>query len=118
MIALFRSQSFDCAEKDNVTIQTQVSNEDLDSSESEGSIESIDLLELGNNGDEDSYYWYDDDDEMDLYHRIHRQSCIQRALTSFTNIMYAITNSRPLNPCRPVRVVMLESLFVEDLYVR
>jgi hypothetical protein len=91
MIAVFPLPDHDHNEKDAATIQTVESLDDLESVLSEGSVESIDLLEVEGGNDDNSYHWYDDD--VELHHNVQPESCIERALSGFRKVLNALITS-------------------------
>ena len=114
----------DSANKETETVRTADSSDDDDSEcgYSEGSLEEIDLLVLGD--DNDDYYpsfYYDDD--VDLLERpVYKNNCIQRALSGFTGMLHAFVSSDPeatdANANLPMNVVMTDTFLMAECFAR
>ena len=117
MMMLARAVLKDCyaenaSDKESESVRTMESSEDEDEDDnddsecgySEGSLEEIDLLNLGgedhdNDDDFDGDYcpsFYCDDDDMDLLEQsTHKNTCVQRALSGFTGVIKSLANFPP-----------------------
>eukprot|EP00977_Amphora_coffeiformis_P001330 scaffold278_cov195-Amphora_coffeaeformis.AAC.15 len=104
--------------KESETVRTAESSDDdySDCCCSVGSLEEIDLLDMGDEAD-DCYpsFYYDDD--MDLLEGSrHKDTCVQRALSGFTGMLQALLNIS--SDDRPMDVVMTDTFLMTEYFAR
>ena len=119
MSQLFQSITIDLNEKETETVQTMDSWEESFSDASVcGSVETLDLLELDDDDDDAPEFYYDDDADYLDYDPILKNSCIQRAMDSFTGLFNALTlSSTPFSsPSRPVDIVLTDGMEDDFLF--
>lgn len=102
MSQLFQTITIDLNEKENETVQTMDDSWEESFSDASvcGSVETMDLLELGDEDEDDDspeFYYYDDDADYLDYDSFHKNSCIQRAMEGFTGIFSALSLTSKLS---------------------